>query len=102
MRHAKSEFSSLGHLFLSDCILTLTNTSAQGDSVELTQTSRGGLEHSEDSGPVLSSDPDVRGSSGDRWLLDSTGSWCVCGGGVASSDTEGGVEGAVGRAWCTL
>lgn len=27
MRHAKSEFSSSGHLFLSDCILTLTNTS---------------------------------------------------------------------------
>lgn len=81
MRHAKSEFSSSGYLFLSDCILTLTNTSAQGDSVELTQTSWGGLEHSEDSGPVLISDRDVRGSSGDRWLLDSMGSWCMCRGG---------------------
>lgn len=95
MRHAKSEFSSSGHLFLSDCILTLTNTSAQGDSVELTQTSWGGLEHSEDSGPVLSSDPDVRGSSEDRWLLDNMGTWCVWGG-LASSDTEGGVEGESG------
>lgn len=66
MRHAKSEFSSSGYLFLSDCILTLTNTSAQGDSVELTQTSWGGLEHSEDSGPVLISDRDVRHSLGDR------------------------------------
>lgn len=84
MRHAKSELSSSGHLFLSDCILTLTNTSAQGDSVELTQTSWGGLEHSEDSGPVLISDRDVRDSS-----------WCVCGG-VASSDTEGDVEGESG------
>lgn len=47
MRQAKSGFSSQCYLSLPGCILTLANASAQEDSMEVTKTSQGSLEHSE-------------------------------------------------------